>query len=52
MKRRSILLNVSFALIWLDFPLLYLASVGQRDPMLTALALAVMGLAATLALAT
>ncbi len=50
--KRTTLLNASFALIWLDFPLLYVASVGQRDPLLTTLALVVMGLAVALALAT
>ena len=50
MKRRTVLLNASFVLIWLDFPLLYIASVEQRDPLLTAVALAVMGVAAALAL--
>ncbi|MHB1006701.1 MAG: hypothetical protein ACYC3S_13820 [Chloroflexota bacterium] len=45
-------LNVSFALIWVDFPVLYYAAVTARDPVLTAAALALMALAVLVALFT
>lgn len=49
---KKTLLNTSFALIWLDFPLIYFASVSLRDPALTAVALAVLVLAVVAALLT
>ena len=51
-KKRTTFLNASFALTWLDFPVLYYAAVVVRDPLLTAAAFAALGVAALLALAT
>lgn len=45
-------LNLSFALIWLDFPVLYFAAVATRDPLVTAAAMALMALAVLVALFT
>ena len=51
MKKQT-LLNASFALIWLDFPVLYYAAAVAKDPLATAAALVVMGVAVAVALAT
>lgn len=49
-KRRF--LNASFALIWLDFPLLYYAAVVAREPSLVFVALAILVAAVAAALFT
>jgi hypothetical protein len=52
MINKRALLNLSFALIWLDFPLLYYGAAVVRDPWLAGVALVVIVLAVAAALFT
>ncbi|MDA8218857.1 MAG: hypothetical protein M0Z94_14710 [Dehalococcoidales bacterium] len=51
-RRKRTFLNVSFAVIWLAFPLLYQTAAVQQAPLPAAAALVMMGVGIVAALAT